>query len=174
MNTLGRSKECLHFSTLCQLVFLFVSQFVLTSHFVKCLLQTFFVEMQFYRHLTEIQLQRSTIINRVLEGIFRHISTMILIGTKALKCILIALIDRRTSQSKEECIRQGQSHAFTKVSFLCTMGLIHQHHDIISDVQCLLNLTKQEDGGNQYLTLIFGEKLLQLFASISKVHILNL
>ena len=40
-----------------------------------------------------------------VESILRHVSSMILICTKALECILIALIDRSTSKSKEECIR---------------------------------------------------------------------
>ena len=130
--------------------------------------------MQFYRHLPEVQFQRGTIVNRVLEGIFRHIASFILVCAKTLEGILIALIDRCTCQSKEEGIGQRQSHTLSEVSFLCAMGFVHQYDDILSGIQSLLHLTKQEDGGDQDLTLVFGEKLLQFFTRIGEIHILDL
>ena len=101
---LGRSEESLNLGTASQLVFLFFTQIVFASHLVEGFLQSFFIQMHLHRYFSEVQLQRCTIIDRVLEGILRHISSIILISTKALKCVLIALINRRTSQSKEECI----------------------------------------------------------------------
>ena len=129
--------------------------------------------MHLYWHLSEVQLQRCTIVDRVLEGIFRHIASMILICTKALKGILISFINRCTCQSKEEGIGQCQSHTLTKVSLLCTMCLIHQYNDVLSGIQRLLYLAKQEDCCNQYLALVLSKELLQFFASIGKVNILD-
>ena len=174
MDALGRSEESLYFGTLCQLVLLFIGKSIFLGHLVKGLLKICLIQMKFHRHLTEVQLQRGTIVDRILERVFRHIAAFVLICTEALESVLIALIDGRTRQSEEKGVGQCQTHTLSKIPLLRAVSLVHKYDDVFPDIQGLLHLAKEEDGRDQYLALVLCEEICQVAAIIDKVHILNL
>ena len=130
--------------------------------------------MQLHRHFLEVQFQRCTIVDRVLEGVFRHIATFVLFCSETPEGVLLALVDGCTRQAKEECVRQGYAHTLTQITFLCSVGFIHQENDVLTQVQCFLHIAKQEDGCNQYLPLVLEEEVLQFLFRVGKVKIGNL
>ena len=155
VNTLISSEECFYTSPANKFILILFADMV--GKRIKLFLKLGFIHVHFDRDSLEVQFKCSTVGNRVLEGVFRDIAIFIFFCTKASKGVVVITIDRCTCQSEEECIWKCSSHLLTKISFLCTMRLVHKENDVISFINNLSisQISELKDGRNQDLTLMY-------------------
>ena len=135
VDTLVCCEESFHTGAAHKFVLVFLTNLV--GKRIKFLLEFSLIHVHLHRNRLEVQFKCCTIGNRILECVLRDIAILILLRTKADKGVVIISIDWSTCQSEEECVWQCGTHLLAKVTFLCTMGLVHQKDDIISVIKHL-------------------------------------
>ena len=119
--------------------------------------------MEFNRNRFKVEGKSSTVTDRVSKRIATHITRLVLLCTKCTEGVLIQFVDRSTSQTKEESIRQCGSHFLAKVSFLSSVCFVNHQDNVMSFIQASVHLAKLEDGGNQDFSHIALKEVNEFF-----------
>ena len=164
LDALLAGEECFHIGTAHQLLALCLVDLI--GHLVELFLEHLCIEVHLYWYGLEVEFQSSTIVHRVLEGIFAQIAVCIFLRTESSEGVVVAFVDRCTCKTKEEGVRQCLSHLASQVTLLCAVCLVYHHDDIIALREHLSHITKLKDGSDEDLALVFSKEFLQfLFAA---------
>ena len=81
-------------------------------------------------HSFKMERKRCPVPYWILERVPVHVALLVLFRTECQESISISLIDRRTSEAKQEDVGQSMAHLAVKVAFLGAMSFIHHNDNI--------------------------------------------
>ena len=131
------------------------------------------VDMKVDQARLEMQLQRGTVADRLLEAVPAHVAFLVLVGTKGVEGVAVGTVDRRTGQAEQKRVGQGLTHLAAQVAFLRAVGFVHQGDDVAAVVQAACGLAELEDRGDDDLAHVLRQQLLQLLAGIRLFQVGN-